>query len=223
MGAQKFEVGDVIRYGWETTKANLKLVIVLTVVGGLVTGIPTWIAEGVERSSPFLSAIFRLTGAIISLIVGVGALRVSLRLHDGQPVAVRDLFAVDRPLLWRYFLATVLYSLIVGVGFLLLVIPGIILAVRYAFYGYFVVERGARPFAALTQSAGATQGARWDVFLLGLVFILLNVLGAMLLLVGLLISIPVTTLAAVRAYRKLTGGASVAVPGMRQPSPLGAR
>src|SRR4030067_690356 len=84
-------------------------------------------------------------GAIVSLVVSVGAIRISLRLHDGGSASVRDLFAVDGPLFWRYFLASVLYSLIVAVGFILLIVPGVIFSVRYVFYGYAVVERNARP------------------------------------------------------------------------------
>jgi uncharacterized membrane protein len=210
MSAQKFEIEEMIRDGWEATKANLNTVIVLTIVGGLAIGIPSWIAEVLERSSPFLSGVFRLASAIMSLIVGIGALRVSLRLLDGQPVAVGDLFSADWSLFSRYLVATISYSLIVGFGLLLLVIPGLMFAVRFAFYGYFVVDRDVGPHEALAQSETATQGARLDLFLLGLLLIVLNVLGAMLLFIGLLISIPVSTLAVARAYRTLTGGAAFA-------------
>lgn len=224
MRAQKFDIEDAIRFGWETTKANLNTVIVLTIAGGLATGIPSWIAEVLERSSPFLSGVFRLASVIMSLIVGIGALRVSLRLHDGQPVAIGDLFAADWSLFRRYLVATIAYSLIVGFGLLLFVIPGLLLAVRFAFYGYIVVERDVGPYEALAQSETATQGARMDLFLLGLLLIVLNVLGAMLVFIGLLISIPVSSLAFARAYRTLTAGAaSPRTERMRERSPQGLR
>ena len=217
MDAPKFDVGDAIRFGWETTKANLNLVVVLTLVAALATGVPSAIAQGLDRGSPVLAALFRLIGGIVSLVVAVSAIRISLRLHDGGSAEVRDLFAWDGPTLWRYFLASLLYSVIVAVGLVLLIVPGVIFSVRYAFYGYAVVEQNAGPREALAQSAAATRGAWWTVSLFGLVTILVNILGALLLGIGLLVTVPVTTLAAAWVYRKLTGTGSTATTGAAGP------
>jgi len=214
---QKVDVGEAIRFGWETTKANLNLVVVLTLVGALASGLPSIVAERVVRGSPGLDALLNLIGGIVSLVVSIGAIRISLRLHDGGSAVVRDLFTADGPMIWRYFLATLLYCLVVAVGLALLVVPGIILSVRYAFYGYAIVERNASPMEALAQSAAATRGAWWTVSLFGFVSILLLVLGALPLGVGLLITVPVTTLAAAWVYRRLTGtGAPAAAPAAGQ-------
>lgn len=205
MNPRGFEVGDAIRFGWTTAKAHLNLVVVLTLVTLLAGGLPSAIAEGVVRGSPGLAALFRIAGTIISLIVSIGATRVSLRLHDGGTATVGDLFAVDGPLLWRYFLASLLYWVVVAVGLVLLVIPGIIFSVRYLFYGYAVVDRNARPVEALAQSAAATKGVWGALSLFGLVIILLNILGALALGVGLLVTLPVSALATAWVYRRLTG------------------
>ena len=208
MDAQKFEVGDAIRFGWETTKANLSLVVILTLVAAVATGIPFAIAQGFGPGGPVLAALFGPIGAIVSLVVSVGAIRISLRLHDGGSASVRDLFAVDGPLFWRYFLASILYELIVAVGLILLIVPGVIFSVRYMFYGYAIVERNARPLEAMAQSAAATRGAWWNVSLFGLAILLLNILGALLLGVGLLVTAPMSALAAAWVYRRLTGTGS---------------
>lgn len=205
MDTRAFQVGDAIRFGWETTKANLNLVVVLTLVAALATAIPSGIAEGLNKTAPALAALFSLAGTVISLIVGVGVIRISLRLHDGGTATVRDLFAVEGPLLWRYFLASLLYALIVGVGLILLVVPGIIFAVRYVFYGYAVVDRNAAPMDALAQSAAATKGVWGTVSLFGLAVLLLTILGALALGVGLLITTPISVLAAAWVYRRLAG------------------
>lgn len=212
MDTRAFEIGDAIRFGWEKTKANLNLVVVLALAAVLATGIPSAIAEALKESAPALSGLFRLAGSVISLIVGVGATRISLRLHDGGTATVRDLFTVEGPLLWRYFLASLLYALIVAVGTILLVIPGIIFTVRYIFYGYAVVDRGALPMESMRQSAEATKGVWGNVSLFGLVLILLNILGAMLLGVGLLLTAPTSAIAAAWVYRRLTGTAPAATP-----------
>jgi hypothetical protein len=207
-----FEVGDAIRFGWEKTKANLNLVVVLALAAALATGIPSAIARGLQDSAPVLAGLFNLVSTVISLIVGVQATRISLRLHDGGTATVRDLFTVEGPLLWRYFLASLLYAVIVAVGTLLLVVPGIIFAVRYVFYGYAVVDRGAQPMESMAQSAAATKGNWWNVSLFGFALILLNILGAILLGVGLLVTAPTSAIAAAWVYRRLTGTQPVTAP-----------
>jgi len=167
--AQKFEVGDAIRFGWETTKANLSLVVILTLVAAVATGIPIAIAQGFGPGGPVLAALFGPIGAIVSLVVSV-----------------------------------------VAVGLILLIVPGVIFSVRYMFYGYAVVERNARPLEAMAQSAAATRGAWWNVSLFGLAILLLNILGALLLGVGLLVTAPMSALAAAWVYRRLTGTGSAA-------------
>ncbi|MGH8526063.1 MAG: hypothetical protein ACREXY_18235 [Gammaproteobacteria bacterium] len=219
MEARSIDAGEAIRHGWDATKANFNSLVVLVIVAGLLTGIPSWIAETLKEPSPGLSFLFRLMGFVMSMLLGIGALRVSLRLHDGQPVSLQDLFIADWPLFWRYILATLLYSLAVGVGLILFVIPGVVLGVRYVLYGYFVLERGARPVEALRQSATATEGVRWEIFLLMLLLLVLNVLGAALLLVGLLFTIPLTYLTGAWVYRRLTGG-TVVQPGHASPDTL---
>lgn len=204
MDARRLDIGETVRFAWERTKSNLGQLIVLTVVAAVASAIPSGIAESLDESAPGVAALFSAIGFIISMLIGIGAVRIGLKLHDGQPAAIGDLFAADWSLFWRYTVATILYAVIVGIGLVLFVIPGVIFGVRYLFYAYFVFERGARPVEALAQSAAATEGVRWDVFLFGVVMLLLILLGAIALVVGLLITVPLVYVATARAYRTLT-------------------
>ena len=65
---------------------------------------------------------------------------------------------------------------------------------------------------SMRQSAEATKGVWGNVSLFGLVLILLNILGAMLLGVGLLLTAPTSAIAAAWVYRRLTGTAPAAAP-----------
>jgi uncharacterized membrane protein len=214
MNGHRVDIGDAIRFGWEVTKANLGRVVVLTLAAVLAEVIPSQISKSLSLSSPGLASLFSIAGSVITVLVSIGVLRISLRLHDGQPVSLRDLFIADWSLFWRFVGTAILFALIIGIGLILLVIPGIILGVRYRFCGYFVVDRNARPLAALTQSAAATNGVRWQIFLLGIVLFFLNVLGALLLGVGLLVTAPLSYIAWARVYRTLTaeGGGTAPQP-----------
>jgi hypothetical protein len=60
--------------------------------------------------------------------------------------------------------ATVLYFLIVAVGFVLVVIPGILFAVWFAFYGQVVVAERGRPIKSFGRSRRLVRGHWWRVF-----------------------------------------------------------
>ena len=64
---------------------------------------------------------------------------------------------------------------------------------------------------AIKESWRLTKGHKWSILRLAVLMTLVNVLGFLLLLVGLLVTIPVTMLAFVRAYRVLSGAVTVPV------------
>jgi uncharacterized membrane protein len=98
-----------------------------------------------------------------------------------------------------------LLALAVAVGFVLLIVPGIIFGLMFMFATFIVIERELGPIDALSESHRLTRGYKWPLFGFVLLLLLVNVLGLLALIVGLLVSIPVSTLAFVHAYRTLGG------------------
>ena len=103
-------------------------------------------------------------------------------------------------------LSSVMLGLIVIGGTLLLIIPGIIWAVKFQFYGYFIVDEQAGPVEALIKSSMITEGAKWDLFIFGFCIGVINMLGALMLIVGLFATIPTTMVALAYVYRRLVAG-----------------
>jgi uncharacterized membrane protein len=134
--------------------------------------------------------------------MAIGAINIALKFTRGEPVQYSDLFS-RYDLIWNYFLATVLYMILLIAGFILLVIPMFIWGARYSLYPYFIIEKGAGAFESLKLSADTTMGAKWDVLTLWLATLCINVLGALSLGLGLLVTLPITWVAFAYAYRKL--------------------
>ncbi len=82
---------------------------------------------------------------------------------------------------------------------------------RLALVEYLVLDGGKGPLEAIKTSFQSTQWAVWKIILLLLVLGLINLAGALVLLVGLLVSVPVSMLAMAHLYRTLSG-AVVAAP-----------
>ena len=100
--------------------------------------------------------------------------------------------------------ASIVYGLIVVGGLILLVVPGIYLALRLQFYSYYIIDKNAGSIDSLKMSWKATEGNVINIFLFELLLIGINILGAIALVVGLLVTIPVSVIAVTLLYRKLS-------------------
>ena len=121
---------------------------------------------------------------------------------DGQVVSFKDFFTTTN-LLGHYLIASAIVSLVVALGLVLLIVPGIVLAVMFMFYAYFIIDKKMKAFDALKQSMALTKGYRMQLFGILALLILMNIAGAIALLVGLLVTIPITSLAVAHMYRQL--------------------
>jgi len=79
----------------------------------------------------------------------------------------------------------------------------------FGFYGFVIAERGdgVGVTESLKRSADITRGNRWNLFGLGVVLLLINIVGALLCFVGLLFTLGISILAWAYAYRTLSGEA----------------
>lgn len=205
MKAQKFSKKEAVRFGWNTMKNNLGFFIVLLIVVGIITFIPEIIYHGILGLSveerPYFS-IPDLISIIFGIIISLGLIKISLNFCDSIKSKTRDLFSQYR-LFFRYFFAMILYILIVALGSVLLIIPGIYLGIRFWFYDYFIVDKKAGATESLKRSWEITQGSVWNLFLFGLLLTGINLLGVLFLLIGLFATIPTTLVATAFVYRKL--------------------
>lgn len=87
---------------------------------------------------------------------------------------------------------------------LIMMIPILIFGIRLQFYSYFIIDKEYGPIEALKQSWTATKGNYWRLVLLSLATVGLNLLGALALLIGLLWTIPTTSIATASVYKKLS-------------------
>src|SRR5262245_1002929 len=122
---------------------------------------------------------------ILDIILQLGMIRISLMLARDEKPFVAELFGNGQYFI-SSFLAGLCFMLAVLGGVLLLIVPGVILMVMLGMYAYFIVDQEKGPIASLKASRELTRGARWQLFLFGLVITLFNLAGALCLLVGLL-------------------------------------
>lgn len=204
MSESRFSIKEAIGFGWKTVKGNIGFFIALLIIAFLIENIPTFVGEFVAEDFPVISFILVLAGFVLSIVVQLGFIRISLKFCDGTKGKFDDLLASFN-LFFKFIAASFLYGLIVFAGILLFIVPGIIWGVKYSLFSYFIVDEGLGPIAAIKASGAATDNAKLDLFLFGLLLGLINLAGALALLVGLFVTVPISMVAYAYAYRTLTG------------------
>lgn len=213
----EFSIGSSLRYGWEAFKSRPWIFVGTTVLLGILYVATETVASGLNALSSGNAENPSLLGSVFSwlasTLISMGATAFYLTAHDNpQSAEVSQLW---HPQPFWYFLGTsILVSLAVILGFILLIVPGIIVALMLMFATILVIDRGLPPFAALKESRRITTGYKWQLLGLTLVLLLVNLAGLFALVVGLLVTVPVTVLAFLNAYRVLSAraGESASVP-----------
>jgi len=205
---KRFSIDEAIRFGWNTVRANLGLMVGLTIVVNALSG-----AGGALHAVPVLGSI---GGWLLATIMAMGMTRIVLKFVDGGRGDFNDLFS-NFDVFLDYLGASVLYGLIVLGGLCLLIVPGIIWAIRFGFFGYFILDRKLGAIDALKASSALTKGAKGDLFIFGLAAIGINILGALCLGIGILVTQPTTSLAAGFIYRRLQAGSAPDLNPAHQP------
>ena len=155
---------------------------------------------GQSGLSVFLQGVVRL---VVDMFLGMGMTAFFIKAHDAvERVQLKDLWHPKS--FWKYLGVSILVGVIVSIGFILVIIPGIIAMTMLIFASYLVIDRDLGPIAAIKESMRITKGHRWGLLGLILLAIVINILGAICLVVGIFVTIPVSTLAVIHAYRTLS-------------------
>lgn len=205
---KSFSKKEAIHFGWDTTRKNLPFLVGIFLIIWLV-GFAPGLLDSYQTEQPTLWGIVNVISYIVSIGVTLGSIKIFLSLTDNKKPQFSDLFSLFTPrLIFRYFLASILYTVVVIFGLILLVIPGIYFATKYSFYSYFIVDRNMGVFESFSKSGQITKRHIWNLFVFELLLILVVLAGVLALLIGLFIAVPVAGLATTYVYRHLSVKAS---------------
>jgi len=200
-----FNIGDAISYGWGAYWKNVGPMVVIAIVVFAIQAIFSVLAASMDGAVGQFA--IRFIGTLVSLLITLGWLRVALEITNGVKPEVGDVFKASG--YGTFIIASILFYIGFVIGLILLIIPGIIFAVVFGFYGFVIAQRpqGTGVMEALQASADLTRGHRWQLFGLGIVLLLINIVGLLACLVGVIFTWGITLIAWAYTYRTLHGEA----------------
>lgn len=153
----------------------------------------------------FTRILLQFVQNILNIYLYLGLARVGLNVVSGGTINLAQLFSGGKKLLTA-FGASILFGLAVGLGFVLLIIPGIYLLIRLGYFLPAIVDRNLGAVDSLKYSWELTRNSGLPIFLLWIISALLIFAGALLLGIGLIYAMPVVSIATVVVYRWLQYG-----------------
>ena len=169
----EFRVGSIFGRAWSVYVANFfvfTLVALVISLPNLLSGESDTVAGGLRNFVVFIVWMIANTVGLAVILYG------AFQAMRGRPVVIGE--AVRRGLsrFWPIIGLAILEWLGIMVGFLLFIVPGIMLAVRWSAALPACVVEGLGPLASMGRSAQLTKGHRWKIF--G-IFILILIIGVL--------------------------------------------
>jgi uncharacterized membrane protein len=202
MAEKHVNTGEALRFGWNTFKEHAGFLVLMMLVSMIIIFVPYGLSLAVMERSTILGMLCLLVYYVVTFVISMGYLTIALKLVDGQKPEMNDLWKHTDGLL-RFVGGTLLYGLIVGVGFVLLIVPGVIWALKYYFVPYLLIDKKMKPMDALRMSGEMTNGIKLDLFGFLIIVGLVAMVGYLLLFVGLFVTAPVAMLAVAFTYRAI--------------------
>lgn len=219
----KFSIEEALGFGWKTVKEHWPTLVPITVILFVANAVVSALiahnrgdaaALGLtsfDAHSLVSSLAGNLLGTVVSVIFAAIITRVCLHYVDGTASDFASLFKGMTPeLLVKIIFASILLNILIGIGFILLIIPGIYFALRYCLVTYVLVDKNVGIMEAFDESSRLTQGVKWQLLLFGIVLGCVALAGFIVFIVGIIVALPIVMVAVTHAYRQLTKSQGVA-------------
>jgi uncharacterized membrane protein len=181
-------VSDSFGHGWERLKKyfpELLLVLIVQILLSAPMGVGNLFGDEFATSIAFQSLFNLVYGLVVLAPVSYGSSWIYLKAVRGEDFKVSDMFFAFQQI-GNVILATLLTGAIIGIGFVLLIVPGIIFACKLAFVPYLVMDRKMEAVEAIRKSWEMTTGHAGTIFWMGVVSFFVGLLGLICLIVGII-------------------------------------
>ncbi len=218
MSTKSIEIGDIINGSWEVIKKNIWIFAGVTLGFGLIVFIIMMVfgglgALGFNTSGDIQEVIAAMFGLsmmvaiflviVLSAVFYAGYYKMALVAADGQEPAL-SAFSVSLKKILNIFFGTIIFVILVYIGLILCVVPGLIVMARLQLFYFFILDKDYGAIESLSKSWEVTKGETLNLLLIFLAYYVINSVASMCC-IGVLVTMPMQVIGYALIYRKLTG------------------
>lgn len=169
---------------------------------------------GVIAGVLFFVVLISLVLYALNTAIEGGSMIFWLRLIRGQEAELNHIGGVK-----KFYIPLLITHIIVAVGvvfgFVMLIVPGVIMALGWSFVGIVIVDKNLGYVEAIKASWRLTYGYKLDLFIFFILLWLLNLVGLLACCVGIIVTHAISTGALIIVYDRLAapGNAYMDAPG----------
>jgi uncharacterized membrane protein len=201
---EKLVYSDIFRKAWKGLISQFWLLV------GLIIGFTIVYSLMYIFALPAKGESMTTSGIIVSILCGLllclfqlGYMKNCFQTLDGEEPQFSSYGQVSRKLL-SYLVASILFTLIVAIGTVLLIVPGIYLALRLQFFFASMVDEDTGMIESFKRSWEITKGHSLRLFIILLIIILTCIIGQLALFIGIFVATPLIILIYGDTFRRLT-------------------
>ncbi|NOR57681.1 MAG: hypothetical protein GQ474_04075 [Sulfurimonas sp.] len=199
-----FSITGVLKEGFRRTEGVKLTFIGSIIIYALIAVFVKSLLEFIFPNSESLVSVYASSTVemlfTLPILIGIMILGVKRARQEELTIpSIFDYFGMIIPIMLAY----IAMSLILTIGFILLIIPGIYLAVSYAFVYTLIVDKGLDVWEAMELSRKTVTEQWFKFFGLSLLSGIIIILSALPLGIGLIWSIPTTYIAYGLLYHRL--------------------
>jgi hypothetical protein len=185
--------GDIYKQAFGTVWVVALILLVPMVILNAIAADSGWFINLIATVYQIVASVW-LAGTIVKIVEDVEA--------DGVvDASVGELFGLVTPRLFALFLLSIVVGVLVAIGFVLFIIPGIILTLMWMVSTPAMMVEGKGVFDSMSRSSELTKGNRWRI--LGV--------GALIVVAYLVLAVIIGLLAAISPILGIIGGIALLV------------
>ena len=199
MSTITFSISALLEKSWSKFKENPLLWVFVTILTMVIGSLGSGLDLDPETLNTTLNPI-GLVSSLLSLYISAAVTLMYIRYMRGESISFNHLLAIDLKTFIHYVLATIFSAILMILGFLCFILPGLYIMARLIFVQYLVVDKKLTFDQAIKTSWKISDGhvLQFIGFYFAILFIV--ILGFFAFLIGLLVAIPIVSLAAAQLY-----------------------
>jgi len=196
-----FSISELIQDAWSKFKEKPGFWILITIISIVVGYFGDYgLSVDPESFEASFTSIHGFAISIVSLYLSASITLIYIKYMRGESVSFNDLLGVDLNKFIHYVLAVLVSGVLMVIGFILLILPGFYIMARLMFVQYLVLDRNLSFSEAIKKSFNISEGRVLDFISFMFAMAFLVILGFLSLVFGVLIAIPISSLATAKLY-----------------------
>ena len=196
-----FSISELIQDAWSKFKEKPGFWIFITIISVAVGYFGDYgLSIDPESFEASFTSVQGFLMSVVSLYFSASITLMYIKYMRGESVSFNDLMGVNFNKFIHYILSVLVSGILMLFGFILLILPGFYIMARLIFVQYLVLDKNLSFWEAITTSFNISEGHVLDLISFMFAMAFLVILGLLSLVFGILIAIPVSSLATAKLY-----------------------